>query len=235
MFLSNRDIKWAIDCGKLIVRPRPEDLGCGYDETSIDLHLDAVKEAKIWDNAALVRNLAKHGVQRPEVLLGTFNWGEFSEQYLIPPAPENGAGGEPQIVCCRGNQVIVRPGGFLLWPTLEWVGTPRKNPELICFVNAKSTRARTGLLVHFTAPTINAGWEGKILLEIANLGPFDFILKEKDAIAQLTVATISSATDLTLKIGESVTHGQTSAGGQPGSRKGSRGGTAPKNQGKRRG
>jgi hypothetical protein len=40
MYLSNRDIKWAIDCGKLIVDPRPE--ACeppkGYDETGIDLH-----------------------------------------------------------------------------------------------------------------------------------------------------------------------------------------------------
>lgn len=40
MYLSNRDIRWAIDRGTLIVDPRPEALGAGYDETAIDLHLD---------------------------------------------------------------------------------------------------------------------------------------------------------------------------------------------------
>ena len=53
MYLSNRDIKWAIECGHLIVKPRPEEMSKGYDETSIDLHLDAVKEAQIWDLDAL--------------------------------------------------------------------------------------------------------------------------------------------------------------------------------------
>jgi hypothetical protein len=47
MFLSGRDIKWAIDCGKLIVAPRPEELQCGYDETSIDLHLGPIETARI--------------------------------------------------------------------------------------------------------------------------------------------------------------------------------------------
>jgi hypothetical protein len=52
------------------------------------------------------------------------------------------------------------------------VGTPAVNPALICFVDGKSTRSRTGILVHLTAPTIHAGWSGKITLEIANVGPF---------------------------------------------------------------
>jgi dCTP deaminase len=88
------------------------------------------------------------------------------------------------------------------------VGTPVKNPGLICFVNAKSTRARTGILVHFTAPTIHAGWKGKITLEIANLGPFHVVLEENDVVAQLTVATVSSPPDLRLKVGQSQTAAQ---------------------------
>jgi len=92
MYLSNRDIKWAIDCGKLIVRPRPEEMECGYDETSIDLHLDAVDQAKIWNAAALASNVATHGGRRPEVHLGRFIWGRFAEQYLVPPPPDDGGG-----------------------------------------------------------------------------------------------------------------------------------------------
>jgi len=118
------------------------------------------------------------------------------------------------LVYRRGPEIIVKPNGFLLWQTKERIGTPVRNPGLICFVDGKSTRARTGLLVHLTAPTIHAGWSGKIVLEIANLGPFHFVLSENDVIAQLTVATISSPPELGLKRGESVTAGQVHVGGQ---------------------
>jgi deoxycytidine triphosphate deaminase len=98
---------------------------------------------------------------------------------------------------------------------MEYVGTPEKNPNLICFVDGKSTRARTGILVHLTAPTIHSGWRGKIVLEIANVGPFHFVLQEKDVIAQLTVATISSAPELSLKSSSSITQGQEHVTGRP--------------------
>ncbi len=78
----------------------------------------------------------------------------------------------------------------------------------------KSTKARTGILVHFTAPTIHAGWHGNIVLEIANLGPFTFVLQEDDVIAQLTVATISSIPEKTQKEAGSQTLGQANVRGQ---------------------
>ena len=31
MYLSGRDIKWTIECGKLIVDPPPASFGAGYD------------------------------------------------------------------------------------------------------------------------------------------------------------------------------------------------------------
>jgi dCTP deaminase len=210
VYLSNRDIQWAIRCQQLIVDPAPEAFGEGYDETSIDLHLDHVKEAKIWDIGKYAEDRRGDGVQGPELHLGSFDYVPFSEQYLIEPPKEarSKAARHRQLICLRGRQVIVKPGGFLLWTTKERVGTPVTNPRLICFVNAKSTRARTGLVVHMTAPTIHAGWRGKITLEIANHGPFHFVLQENDVIAQLTVAMISSTPDLTLKKAPSQTAGQ---------------------------
>ena len=56
------------------------------------------------------------------------------------------------------------------------------DPRLICFVDGKSIRARTGLIVHMTAPT----------MEIASLGPFLLALQPGDAIAQIVVAATSS-------------------------------------------
>ena len=231
MYLSNRDIKWAIDCGKLIVDPRPEDWKTprgepdprGYDETSIDLHLGPLSVAKVWNldlmrNQDRARGLSVGDDEPPEIRLGSFEWDDLVRDHLKDvPEDERDSEDKARMVFKRHHEIVVRPFGFLLWTTREKIGTPKfdlaaselqRHPELICFVNAKSTKARTGLMVHFTAPTIHAGWAGHITLEIANLGPFTFVLKEGDALAQLTVATISSAPDLGLKKGKSKTQGQ---------------------------
>jgi dCTP deaminase len=93
------------------------------------------------------------------------------------------------------------------------VGTPKDDPEFILFVDGKSTRARTGLVVHLTAPTIHAGWMGQITLEITNLGPFDIVLEAGDAVAQVVVARLSSPPERSMEAAGSVTMGQTSVTG----------------------
>jgi dCTP deaminase len=236
MYLSNRDIKWAIECGKLIVDPPPQSFEAGYDETSIDLHLDSIGNgARVWDiqayNRALQQAVEGRGLgteSANELRLGRFDFNVISAKYLteVPPEPPEGQVNDYLVFRRRNaDEVVVKPFRFLLWTTKETVGTPRidlkvpaatqRHPELICFVNAKSSQARTGILVHFTAPTIHAGWSGKITLEITNLGPFDFVLRENDPLAQLTVATISSAPDLTLKKAKSRTQAQVDPSGAP--------------------
>jgi len=208
MYLSDRDILWAVEKGTLIIRPASK-----VDPTSIDLRLDRVEEAQIWDIEKLSRRNTAAGLDEPEVHLGSFRYGEFSEEYLIPP-PEYVRGNRDHKVCKRGTQIIVRPGGFLLWQTKEEVGTPLDNAQYICFVDGKSTRARTGIIVHLTAPTIHAGWAGKVVLEIANLGPLTFVLQENDVIAQLTVAMISSVPQKSHLEAGSLTLGQSSVRGR---------------------
>ncbi|MGH7174334.1 MAG: dCTP deaminase [Gemmataceae bacterium] len=230
MFLSNRDIKWAIACGKLIVDPPPETDFSTYDQTAIDLHLGSIAAARIWDVDGLKEKRAATGGRKdneiPEVHIGDITLSFIkSNQIPVPEKSPDSLMAASQLVYRRGDEVFVRKFGFLLWTTREKVGTPRvdpdlgdtpqRHPELICFVNAKSTRARTGLLVHFTAPTIHAGWDGNITLEIANLGPFTFVLKEGDPLAQLTVATISSAPDITMQKTRSQTQGQIDPTGRP--------------------
>src|SRR5438128_206645 len=48
MYLSDRDARLAITTGLLIFRPDPTDI----DTSSIDLHLDHIDEARVWDVAA---------------------------------------------------------------------------------------------------------------------------------------------------------------------------------------
>jgi dCTP deaminase len=102
----------------------------------------------------------------------------------------------------------------LLWQTKEEVGTPLDNAQYICFVDGKSTKARTGIIVHLTAPTVHAGWAGKLVLEIANLGPLTFVLQEGDVIAQLTVATITSIPQQSHQQAGSLTLGQVTVKGK---------------------
>jgi dCTP deaminase len=88
-----------------------------------------------------------------------------------------------------------------------------KRGQLVCFIKGKSTRARSGILVHLTAPTIHAAWGAwPITLEIANIGRFNLVLQEDDKIAQITVATLSSIPERSAAEAGSVTRGQTNVG-----------------------
>ncbi len=202
MYLSDRDLAWAIQTGRLVVEPRPEKI----DATSLDLHLGNTDGARVWDIDKFTEDLRTHGKSRPELNVGQYKFGKFATKYTMSPPTYDET--LEHLVMRRGSEVIVRPGGFLLWPTREEVGTPKKNADLICFVDGKSTKARAGMVVHLTAPTIHSTWTGLIALEIANFGPFDLVFQEGDAVAQLTVCRISSPPDLTVE-GTSVTYGQT--------------------------
>ncbi len=215
MFLSDRDLKWEIKNGQLIVAhgpDKPMDIG----PTSIDLHLDKVEEAKVWDIPKFKESTKAmgHG-DFPELRIGTFDYTKVAGQFLKEPKKVKPAEECDELVFRRGDEIVVRPHGFLLWQTKERVGTPEEGAQLICFVDGKSTKARTGIVVHMTAPTIHAAWGAwPVTLEIGNLGPFYLVLKEDDAIAQITVATISSIPDKSMKEAGSVTAGQTAVSSQ---------------------
>jgi dCTP deaminase len=61
------------------------------------------------------------------------------------------------------------PGKFVLALTHESIKVPR---HLIARVEGRSTYARMGLSMHQTAPWVQAGFSGPLVLEIANLGSF---------------------------------------------------------------
>lgn len=144
--------------------------------------------------------------------MGKYKYRIFSQEFYQGVTTDSSSS---NLVYRNGDRVILRPRGFLLWQTREVVGTPEIDPRLICFINGKSSSARTGLLVHMTAPTIHAGWWGQITLEIANLGPFDLCLAEGDAISQIVVATISSPPTKRKK--EGIAIGQRGVSGNAGS------------------
>jgi dCTP deaminase len=186
MFLSDRDLDLALQVKQLLVNPPPTEI----DTSSIDLHLDDISEARIWNIHAYAAQQKEAG-HPPVLAVGQFESRTFGDRFTIPVPKRKGEWSD-SLVYRDGDRIILEPGGFFLWQNREEVGTPEKDPRLICFVDGKSSRARTGLVVHMTAPTIHAGWWGKVTLEIANLGPFTLSLAPGDAVAQLTVAALSS-------------------------------------------
>ncbi len=207
MYLSDVDLRLAVQCGDLIVEPLPqEEIGA----TSIDLHLDSIEQAKIWDFETLAADNSQLGLSRRELNVARMSYGTISRKYLVPPPREAEVG--EGLVFSREDAIILRPHGFVVWQTKERAGTPKENPKYICFIDGKSTRSRTGLVVHLSAPTIHAGWNGNITLEMANFGPLDLVLHAGDAVAQLTVAKITRPPTLDVVL-ESATHGQTSVHG----------------------
>src|SRR5258708_2900061 len=127
MFLSDRDLEYAVANGDLIVNPAPT----AYDTTSIDLHLDVIDEAKVWHVAAYEQQQKACG-QDAVVRVGTFDPAAFGKQFHRP-VPED----PTQSVYRDGRRVILKPHGFFLWQTREVVGTPEERPRLICFVDGR--------------------------------------------------------------------------------------------------
>jgi dCTP deaminase len=84
---------------------------------------------------------------------------------------------------------VLEPGRLVLGRTVERVVLPIDG-GLTARIEGRSSFARTGLLIHFTAPTIHAGFAGTITLEIINLGPFAMILSPELRVCQLVIETI---------------------------------------------
>ena len=82
----------------------------------------------------------------------------------------------------------LEPGTFVIARTKEYISLPN---HLAARVEGKSTLGRLGLGVHVTAPTIQAGYEGRLTLEMYNSGPFNLKLKPNMKICQLIVERLS--------------------------------------------
>lgn len=78
--------------------------------------------------------------------------------------------------------IIMQPNDFILATTVETVKIPY---DLVGRVEGKSSLGRIGLLTHITAGFIDPGFEGKITLELKNIGSKSIALKIGCAIAQI--------------------------------------------------
>jgi dCTP deaminase len=95
----------------------------------------------------------------------------------------------------EGTSYILERHTSILAQTHERVGLPIEHADnteccLAARIEGKSSRARVGLLVHFTAPTVHPGFEGTLTLEMINLGPTSIVPRPGMPIAQLIVEEV---------------------------------------------
>lgn len=99
-----------------------------------------------------------------------------------------------QVTISEKQPYPLEPGEFILGITLEKVAFPIQDgrPSYAARVEGKSSHARRGILVHFTAPTIHSAYEGPITLEITNLGATSIDLVPNIYICQLIIERVSN-------------------------------------------
>lgn len=175
MILSNVELHKAINEGRLIIEPIPTPLfadidggHCPYDTHAVDLRLgDEIS------------------VPRP----GTYAYDHTQASNLTEHLSRNSTTYKISDL----TPFKLEHGQFVLGMTHERVSLPIKAELETCLaarIEGKSSRARTGLLIHFTAPTVHPGFNGRLVLEMINLGACPILLTPMMFIAQLIVEEV---------------------------------------------
>ncbi len=87
---------------------------------------------------------------------------------------------------------ILHPGEFVLGVVLERVALP---DDIVATLDGKSSLGRLGLVVHQTAGVIDAGFDGHITLELANMANLPITVYPGMPIAQLSFVTLTTPAD----------------------------------------
>jgi len=167
MILSNSEILNALKNQHIIISPQPDipsldNPGSAFNSTALDLRLGDTISVPL-EKQPFSYDLRKGGIASFLKLNHKTH-------------PIDAVGG-----------FTLEPGRFVLSNTMEKVNFPII-PEGPCFcgrVEGRSSYARIGLLVHFTAPTIHAGFNGTITLELMNFGQNPILLYPGIYICQL--------------------------------------------------
>jgi dCTP deaminase len=170
VILCDHHIEKAIREGRLVVTPEPGP--SQYNSSSLDLRVgdDFLRwKGELGTTAGITHNVMLDNIELHALL------------HLTEPLPLNPDG-----------TVTIRPGAFVLVRTREYIHLPLKS-KLAARVEGRSKQARLGLGVHITAPTIHAGFRGKIVLEIFNYGPFHLHVRPNESrLCQLIVEQVNA-------------------------------------------
>ncbi len=174
MILSNREIQNALDSGRFAIDPEPTPrapaqpgVSCPFSTSAVDLTLG--------DEIAYFR---------PGLAINIdLRRGKFQDLFAA----------NSEVIRITSQQPFaLDPGRLVLGRTHERVSFPilTGGTCLAGRIEGKSSYARCGLLVHFTAPTVHSGFSGTITLELINQGPLPILLYPRAPICQLVVEQV---------------------------------------------
>ncbi len=171
MILSQPALRRAVENGEIAFDPPLDDRQWG--EASIDLRLG-------FSFTALDATLRGIAISVAEGMQSIQN-AKFWKTKVLRERDELG----------KRESFTLGPNEFVLAMTHESVKVPN---NLIAMIEGRSTYARMGLSMHQTAPWIQPGWSGPIVLEIMNNGPFNIQLAPiLDRPCQLTFFQLTDA------------------------------------------
>jgi len=171
MILSNADILAALNAGDINIEPLAgtNPSAPPFNTSAIDLRL-ASTISMPYKQASVI-----HRLDAP-----------YDKEYMERNSESRDIS--------DSKPYTLEPGQFILGQTLEKVAFPIREgrQSYAARVEGKSSHARRGMLIHFTAPTIHSGFEGPITLEIINLGATSISLVPNIYICQLIIEQVSS-------------------------------------------
>lgn len=175
MILSNNDIVRAIDDGDIVIEPfERRDPGVApFNTTTMDLRLAP-------------QITVPHAVPAAQRLDRSYDAAFIARN-------------SEELVASSSQPYALDPNRFVLARTLERIRLPIRpgRPVYAARVEGKSSRARLGMLVHFSAPTVHSGFEGHITLEVINLAPNSIQLVPNVYICQVVFERVASTPDHT--------------------------------------
>ena len=160
MIWTDREIKLALEKRTLIIEPPPAEEA--FASTSVDLTLDPILSEFRKAETDRFFDPGRPGYSLDKILA------ENTERVEIK----------------EGTRYELVPGKLVLAWTAEYIDL-RPSPRLAARVEGKSSLGRLGLGVHITAPTIHAGFNGRIRLELMNHGQIPIRLRAGMKICQL--------------------------------------------------
>lgn len=159
MILTDREIKLALEKRLIVIDPPPDPKA--FSSTAVDLTLDAhISEFKDGIGALTIDP----------------SDAEFQAEQTLALISDK--------VVIGAEGYLMRPQRLVLAWTKEYVNLASHN-RVAARVEGKSSLARLGLGIHVTAPTIHAGFDGHIRLEMVNHGKSPIRLRTGMKICQL--------------------------------------------------
>ncbi len=92
-----------------------------------------------------------------------------------------------------GKPVILHPGEFLLGMTKEKIKLPS---DIAAYIDGRSSIGRLGITAHITSSWIDPGFEGRLVLEMTNLGRMPVTIYPDMRIAKILFFRLTSPSEM---------------------------------------